>query len=144
MYIVKVPNASLDAHKCDALAIRCMDFRFREPSMKFLQDQLGITYDLITIPGAYQGLANQDPVLSEFTKLVVGVSLELHHIKEVIAIHHATCGKYGIPDAEEEFERQCKDIRQAVEILSGLFPTLSFRSFFAKRGDGEVIYVPVV
>lgn len=143
MYTVKVPNELLEAHECDALVIRCMDFRYRGPSMEFLRDQFDITYDLVTIPGAYKGLADRDPVLSDFTKRVVEVSLELHHIKEVIAIHHATCGAYGIPDAKEEFERQCKDIKRAMEILSDSFPALSFQSFFAKKGDGEVIYVPV-
>jgi len=143
MHTVPVPNDLLEAHECDALVIRCMDFRYRKPSQQFLEQNLRITYDLVSIPGAYRGLANQNPMLSDFTNLVVATSLELHHIKKVIGIHHATCGAYGISDAEEEFTKQCKDIKQAMGTLSSSFPTLTFESFFAKKGNNEMIYVPV-
>ncbi|MFY9457808.1 MAG: carbonic anhydrase [Candidatus Spechtbacterales bacterium] len=145
MHTVKVPNELLNAHECEALALTCMDFRFREATQQFVREGLGIKqFDgPISIPGACKGLADADSVVYEFAKFAIGTAIRVHHIKKVVIIHHAECGAYGIPNPEEEFQKETEDEKKGDAILGDLFPDLSFQMFFAKRGDGEIIYLPV-
>lgn len=145
MYTVKVPNELLDAHECEALVLTCMDFRFWEATLiHFVKENLGVQrFDVANIPGVSRGVAERNEMLANFTKYVIQLAVEKHHIKKVILIHHATCGAYGISDAEQELKTQTEDLKKADAILGDLFPKLSFSLFFAQRRNGEIIYMPV-
>lgn len=150
MYIAKVPNKLLETHECEALVLTCIDFRFWEASLiKFARDSkenggLGFKHlDPLIVPGVCKGFAESNKVVTDFANFVIQLALEKHHIRKVAVIHHANCGAYGIEDVAAEFETQCVNLRKGAEILSRTFPSLSFSLYFAKKGDGEVIYVPV-
>lgn len=145
MYTVKVPNVLLNAHECEALVITCMDFRFREATQQFVKEGLGIKqFDgPVSIPGACKGLAERNATVTDFIKSVIETAIKVHHIKKVIIVHHAECGAYGISDTDAEFQRQTDDEKKGDAIPGDLFPDLSFLLFFAKKGAGEIIYVPV-
>lgn len=76
-------------------------------------------------------------------RFVIETARKVHHTKRVIIIHHAECGAYGIPDPEREFEEEVEDEKKGDAILGDLYPDLSIQLFFAKRGDGEITYIPV-
>lgn len=145
MYAVKVPSELLDAHECEALVLTCMDFRFWEATLtNFVKENLGVArFDVANIPGVCQGLANGNEMLASYTKYVIQLAVEKHHIKRVILIHHTSCGAYGISDTEQELKTQTEDLKKADAILGDLFPELSFSLFFAQRGDGKINYRPI-
>ena len=145
MHTVKVPDELLNAHECEALVLTCMDFRFREATQQFVKEGLGINqFDgPISIPGVCKGIAEANAIVTDFTKFAIETALKVHHIKKVLIIHHAECGAYGISDRDVEFQKETEDERKGNAILNGLYPDLSFRMFFAKKGDGEITYLPV-
>lgn len=144
-YTVKVPNELLRAHECEVLVLTCMDFRFREATHKFVEESLHIKqFDgPVSIPGACKGLAERNALVTEFAKLAIETAIKVHNIKKVIIVHHAECGAYGISDPDVEFRKQIEDEKKGDAILRDLFPDLSFQLFFARKGDGEIIYTPV-
>ena len=145
MYTVKVSNALLEAHECETLVLTCMDFRFREATQQFVKEGLGVQqFDgPISIPGVCKGIAEANGIVTDFTKFVIETAIKVHHIKKVLIIHHAQCGAYGISNEDVEFQKQTEDEKKGDAILGDLYPDLSFQIFFARKGDGEVIYVPV-
>ena len=141
--MVETPRELLEAHECEALVITCMDFRFVAATYKFVRDELRIpTFDFITVPGASKGVAEQNKY-GQYEFDVTALSQGLHKIGQVILVNHATCGAYGIPDLEQEAKRQEQDLRSAKAMFEEKFPGVTVQLFFAKKGDGVIIYLPV-
>lgn len=145
MHTVEISDELLNSHECDTLVFGCMDYRYRAATQQFVKEGLGIKqFDgPISIPGACKGIAEGNNMITEFIKYVITTAIKVHHIKKVIIVHHATCGAYGIPDIDTEFQKQTEDAKKGDAILSDLFPDLSFQIFFAKKGEGEIIYIPI-
>jgi|AP95_1055475.scaffolds.fasta_scaffold89984_3 carbonic anhydrase len=147
MHRIKVPNELLDAHECEALVLTCMDFRFREATQQFVKEGLGINqFDgPISIPGVCKGIAEANSIVTDFAKFAIETALKVHHIKKVLIIHHEECGAYGISDRDVEFQKETEDEKKGDAILGDLYSDsdLSFQMFFAKKGDGEITYIPV-
>ena len=140
MNTVETSNELLEAHECEALVIACMDFRFVEATYKFVRDVLKIpSFDFITVPGASKGVAERN-TLGKYEFDVTALSQRLHKIKKVILVNHATCGAYGIPEIEQEAKKQEQDLRSAKAMFEKTFPGVTVQLFFAKKGDGEIIY----
>lgn len=145
MHTVKTPDELLNSHECDTLLFDCIDYRYREATQQFVKESLGIAqFDgPISIPGVCKGIAEGNNMITEFIKYVIATAIKVHNIKRVIIVHHATCGAYGIDDADVELQKQIEDLKKGDAILGDLFPDLSFQLFFAKKGEGEIIYTPI-
>jgi carbonic anhydrase len=131
-------------HRCDALVIHCIDFRFHEATRDFVWQTLGLkSYDLLTIPGAAKhltvaGSADRRRGLLED----IGISLELHKPTAIIVINHADCGAYGgvaaftSTDAETVVHHAA--LREAAALLHEQFPNVSIQVAYARFHQGAI------
>ena len=141
--MIETSNELLEAHECEALVITCMDFRFIAATYRFVHDELAIpTFDFVTVPGAAKGVAERNQY-GKYEFSVTALSKELHKIGKVILVSHATCGAYDIQDPEQERERQSTDLKNAKVLFEETFPGVSVQLFFAQKGDGMIVYIPV-
>ena len=109
------------AHKAQALAIYCIDFRFQEMIEKDLEDRnLKGKVDKITIPGASMDLA----AVMEHAK----VSIRLHDPDEIIIYEHEDCGAYGEDNSQQTHR---KNAQKLADKLKAVKPTLSVTTLIA-------------
>jgi hypothetical protein len=99
---------------CDALIVRCIDFRFIQYIRDFTDIQLaGKTYDIVGYAGATK---EWDIVMKE-----VDISKGLHKFKHLVLINHEDCGAYG---DEGTPERHASDLHKAKDIVLTKYPHL--------------------
>jgi len=88
----------------EAMVLACIDPRMQEPVRKYLaQRKLTGTYSQFVIAGAAIGVVA--PVFKDWHKAFwdnLGTSIQLHHIKKVIAIDHRDCGAARIAYGEDK------------------------------------------
>src|SRR3990172_4132441 len=91
------------SHTCDAIVVACIDFRFQQYIRDWTNRYLvGKTFDLVGFAGSTKELG---VVLEQ-----IDISARLHHISQVVLIHHEECGAYG---AESSPERHREDLQKA-------------------------------
>lgn len=113
-------------HTCDAFVVACIDFRFQKYLRKWLEENMADkTYDYVGFAGATKDL--------ETIKKQLDISVRLHHIKEVVLIHHEDCGAYGVESTER---RHAEDLNKAKKIIFSKYPSLSISLFYLHL-DGE-------
>ncbi|OGD63742.1 hypothetical protein A2160_03640 [Candidatus Beckwithbacteria bacterium RBG_13_42_9] len=118
------------SHVCDAAIVCCIDFRFQ----KFIRDWTdqnlkGKTFDLIGFAGATKDL---ETIMGQ-----LDISVRLHHIKQVVLIHHEECGAYG---AESTPERHAQDLQKAKAAILAKYPDLQIDlHYFYLNGKFEAI-----
>lgn len=123
-------------HWCDALVITCSDFRFTTATQEFVNNRLGMkgNYDYISIPGSIRNLLDRktrDLVLDNF-----GVSVRLHHVKQVIIMAHQDCrigygGSEKFQEPIDEYKIICKDLKKARTRMGIRFPHLKVYLYYA-------------
>ena len=142
------PYFSATEHSCDAVVLGCMDFRFWQAIVNYIQQQLGYsTFDLITEAGGTKALAEHtgeiyDDLLRELT-----IASTLHHIKTIILVNHEDCGGYGGKSAFAsnalEREQHRMHLAQTKQILRKRYPTanvIALFAFFTQNGiDFETV-----
>lgn len=110
----------MSTHTCDALIVCCIDFRFQKYIQKWLSTNMrDKTYDMVGFAGSTKSL----PVIM---KQVV-ISKSLHHIKEIILIHHEDCGAYGI---ESTPERHAIDLHKAQKKILAKYSDLKVPLYY--------------
>lgn len=116
----------MSTHDCDAFIVACIDFRFQKFIKKWLEENFpDKTYDYVGFAGATKDL--------ETIKKQLDISVRLHHIKEVVLIHHEDCGAYG---AEGNYGRHVVDLKKAGQTIRTLYPNLLVSLFYLHL-DGE-------
>ena len=127
------------SHKCEALVLMCIDFRFREQMQEKLQKKGLKNYDLLAYPGASLCLSSaanpaQKPLLD-----AINISKNLHDTKKVVIVEHEDCGAYGGSSSFESLDDEIAAHKEkltlavkAIEAEIGL-PCIGY---FAKL-DGE-------
>jgi carbonic anhydrase len=77
------------SHHCQAIVVCCIDFRFQKFIRQWTDENLkGKTFDLVGYAGSTKDL---DTILGQ-----IDISVSLHHISQVVLIHHEECGAYGV------------------------------------------------
>ena len=110
----------MSTHICDDFIVACIDFRFQKYIKNWLKKNLqNKTYDYVGFAGSTKNL---DIIMGQ-----LDISVRLHHVKEVILIHHEECGAYG---AESTHDRHAADLKKAKEKINSLFPTLAINLFY--------------
>ena len=105
---------------CDALVVRCIDFRFIHFIRDFTDKNLaGKTYDIVGYAGATK---EWDQVMKE-----VDISERLHSFKQLILINHEDCGAYGEQDSPE---RQAADLQKAKQVVLAKYPQLQVDLYY--------------
>lgn len=116
----------MSIHTCDAFVVACIDFRFQKFIKKWLEENFqNKTYDYVGFAGSTKNL---DMIMNQ-----LDISVRLHHIKEVVLIHHEECGAYGI---ESTYDRHAADLNKAKKTILKKYPTLSVKLFYLHL-DGE-------
>ncbi|MDR4506802.1 MAG: hypothetical protein MRJ65_00965 [Candidatus Brocadiaceae bacterium] len=104
-------------HWCNTMVITCSDFRYTEATHELINNRLGLIgdYDYFSIPGSIRNLL--DSSTREIVLDTFGISVRLHHVKDIIIISHQDCMGYGGSGAfetkEEEKKKICKDLKKA-------------------------------
>lgn len=107
-------------HTCDALIVRCIDFRFIHYIRDFTDTELaGKTYDIIGYAGSTK---EWDKVMEE-----VDISERLHEFKQLVLINHEDCGAYGDEDTPEH---HAADLRRAREVVLAKYPQLQVDMYY--------------
>ena len=116
----------MSTHTCDAFVVACIDFRFQKFIKKWLEENFqDKTYDYVGFAGATKDL--------EIIKKQLDISVRLHHIKQVILIHHEDCGAYGTESTEE---RHAADLKKARQTINTLYPNLIVDLFYLHLDGG--------
>lgn len=116
----------MSTHTCNAFVVACIDFRFQKYIKNWLEKNLqNKTYDYVGFAGATKDL--------ETIKKQLDISVRLHHIKEVVLIHHEDCGAYGVESTQK---RHAADLKKARQIINILYPNLIINLFYLHL-DGE-------
>lgn len=79
----------------------------------------GELFDLVGFAGSTKDL---DTISDQ-----VDISVRLHHIKQLIFIHHEECGAYG---NESTLERHAKDLHKAKERVNQKYPDLQVSMYY--------------
>lgn len=91
-------DATPVAHGTEALLLSCMDYRLIDDIVQYM-DGRGLTdqYDHIILAGASLGAVTRD--FKDWNKTFwehLKISIDLHHINQVILLDHRDCGAYKV------------------------------------------------
>lgn len=110
----------MSENSCDALVVSCIDFRFQKYIRSWLDKNLANkTFDYIGFAGCTKDL---ETVLKQ-----IAISVRLHHIKQIILIHHEDCGAYG-PSGTPQ--KHAADLQKADEAILRLYPSLQVDLYY--------------
>jgi len=113
-------------HTCDGFIVACIDFRFQGFIKKWLGENFqGKTYDYVGFAGATKNL---DTIIGQ-----LDISVRLHHISQVVLIHHEECGAYG---AESTHDRHANDLNVAKKKILEKYPNLNVDLYYLHL-DGQ-------
>ena len=102
-------------------SIHCMDGRIQEPIIKYLKENLNITYvDTITEPGPCKILSeNENKVLINSIIERIEISLNKHSSKLIAISGHYDCAGNS---CDEEIQK--KQIRESIKHLKNNYPEI--------------------
>src|SRR3990167_10639875 len=99
-------------HKCNAMVVCCIDFRFQKYIRDWTDKHLtNKTFDLVGFAGSTKDL---DVVMKQ-----IDISVRLHKIKQIVLIHHEECGAYG---KQSTPKRHAADLLKAQRTISAKYP----------------------
>lgn len=131
-------------HKAQACALFCMDFRFKDATLKYLKEKLDLKdLDIIVLAGASKNLASpKESTDYYFTIRQIEISIKLHEIDKIVLINHADCGAYGgmkkIGSYKKEKEVQIKDLLKSKKLLEKIFSNQKIILIYANLVNGEM------
>ncbi|MDD3887809.1 MAG: hypothetical protein PHN19_03465 [Patescibacteria group bacterium] len=142
-----MPYKFINEHHAEAAAIFCIDFRFKDATIKFISQELKMKkVDLIALAGASKTIANPKDLAHKKTVFdQLEVSTKLHNIKEIILIDHLDCGAYGGLKAfdnnpEKEKKEHFKNLNKAKAILEKKYKGVKVKLFFANIKSNKIIF----
>ena len=135
----------LDETTAKAVVLSCMDFRFVNDTVYFLNKQYKDDYNKLSLAGASLGY-NQD-TFKEWGITIdkhIELAKDLHDINEVIVVDHMDCGAYRIlydnpqMSKQEEYELHKKNLNKFRTIINQKFPELKVTTLLANV-DGSIV-----
>jgi carbonic anhydrase len=127
-----------------ALVLSCMDFRFVNDTVYFLNKEYKDSYNKFSLAGASLGY-NQDKFKEwgvTFDKHIE-LSKQLHDIDEIVVVDHMDCGAYRIlydnenMSKEEEYKLHQKNLNKFRELIHKKHPSLKVTMLLANL-DGSI------
>jgi len=109
-------------HTCDTFIVACIDFRFQKYLRSWIEENMvkvGKTYDYVGFAGSTKNL---DTIMGQ-----LDISVGLHHVKQVVLIHHEECGAYG---AESTHDRHANDLNITKKTILEKYPNLKVDLFY--------------
>lgn len=137
-------------HKAQAVALFCIDFRFKDAVLNFLKRELNLTdLDIVALAGATKSIL-ASPDSPEFKTVIkqFEISLSLHKTEKIVIVDHADCGAYGgkkvFKNVKEERDFHIKNLKKAKAILVKHFPKKEIVLVYADLKDEEEILFEVI
>lgn len=138
-----------DQHQAQAVALFCMDFRFKEATLEFLKRELDLVdLDVVALAGASKNVAAPS-VSSDFETATrqIELSSKLHEVKKIVLVDHVDCGAYGGSTAfetkDEERDAHVASLRKAKKILEEKFKDKEIILYYAKLKNKEIQFEKV-
>lgn len=147
---VKINFKYNNIHSCEAVVLSCIDFRFREETQKFVEEELGIkSFDLASVPGAAKAI-NDSTSGADIIWQCLGVPCNLHHAGKIVVVNHQDCGAYGGSekfgdDSQTELEFHAAELKKAKVMILEKFSDREVILAYAKLSDdkNEVEFIRV-
>ena len=125
-------------HEVEAAVVFCIDPRFWQQTIDFVQNELGIKrFDPYTYPGGPLCLARGETV-EIYLNNIEAASLQLHHAKKIILISHQGCGGYKLiegVEGEEAMKKQTEHLHSIKNIINMRFPQVEIEEYMLKVID---------
>lgn len=128
-----------DVHSCEAVVLTCIDFRFWNETVEFVEKELGIkSFDFPSLPGSAKAInESQDET---FVFGCIDVPVKLHHAKKIVIVNHQDCGAYGgsakwSGDGEAEQKFHAEELRKAKEKISARHPDKEIILIYARLDE---------
>lgn len=119
-----------------ALVICCKDYRYIQPTQRFVRQRLGIRwYDLKATAGGVRAMLESPRIVRQWILRDIDLVYRLHDVRRVILVHHEDCAAYGGSAKLGPLARQRRfhrrELRRAARVLRRQFPNLTIRGFLA-------------
>lgn len=137
------------SHPAQAIALTCIDFRFRKALHEFFENELSI-YDIDhKADGGGVKMLNQEGPVRDWIFQNFDIAFNLHGVNRVILVNHQDCGAYGGSKAftspEDEISQQELQLRQASSIINAKYPDKQVEAYLALiDSDSKVSFKKVV
>ncbi len=133
-------------HHAQACALFCMDFRFKDETLKYLKEELNLKdLDIITAAGASKNIADPKVLTDyQFVTRQIEISIQLHEIDKIILINHANCGAYGSREffggADKEKAVHAKDLLKSKKLLEKRFAEQEIVLIYANLINEAIVF----
>jgi hypothetical protein len=137
------------SHTAQAVALTCIDFRFRKALHDFFENELNLyAVDHKANGGGVKMIVEEGPV-REWIFKNFEIAFNLHKVDRVILINHQDCGAYGGKEAfaseEEEIRHHEVQLRHAVSAIHAKFPDKQVEAYLAMiDADSRVSFKKVI
>ena len=126
-----------------ALLICCKDYRYIQPTQRFLKRQLGIRwYDLKATAGGVRAMLDAPSTVRRWILRDIQLVYNLHHVRRVLVVHHEDCAAYGGSATLGSLARQRQfhraQLRRAARLLRRAFSGLTVQGFLASGYPGTI------
>jgi len=138
-----------NVHKCEAVVLSCIDFRFWKETVEFVENELNIkTFDFPSLPGSAKAINESND--ETFVFGCISVPVELHRAEKIVIINHQDCGAYGgsakwngDEKAEQEFHEN--ELKKAKDKILAKYPDKEIVLIYAKLVDDKenIEFVPI-
>ena len=140
----------------DTLCVTCIDYRFVQKDVTWLNTELGLdfdNYDIVALAGAaLAGIKTNVPQSPTAFWDQIKIAIDLHHIKKVVMLDHMDCGAYrvayGVPPIDPvlppalELARHRMVMPQVAKLLQAAPYKLAV-SCYVMPLEGPPIAIPV-
>ena len=127
------------SHTAQAIALTCIDFRFRKALHDFFENELNIyAVDHKADGGGCKMIVEEGPV-REWIFKNFDIAFDKHGVNRVILVNHQDCGAYGGSEAfnglEDEIAKQEIQLRHGVSVVQSRYPDKQVEAYLALLGD---------
>jgi carbonic anhydrase len=136
----KVPFCYKDVLSCEAVALSCVDFRFRAETLLFIKKFLAIeSFDIMKFPGSARAINEKSE--NDFVLNSIQLPLDLHCASKIVIVNHQDCGAYGgsgafqNPQEEQEFHEA--ELRRAGARVREKFQGIEVLMSYARLVDNN-------
>ncbi|HYE22224.1 MAG TPA: carbonic anhydrase [Verrucomicrobiae bacterium] len=131
------------SHTAQAIALTCIDFRFRKALHEFFENELNLyAIDHKADGGGVKTIVEEGPI-REWIFKNFDIAFTLHGVNRVILINHMDCGAYGGAKAfsskEEEKRHHEVQLRHAVSTVRSKYPDKQVEAYLADIDEDQKV-----
>ena len=136
------------SHQAQAIALTCIDFRFRTAIQKFFEDELNLhSIDHMAMGGGTKKVVEEGPI-REWVFANFDIAFNKHNVNRVILINHQDCGAYGGSAAfaglEDEIAKQEIQLRHGVSVVRSKYPDKEIEAYLALIDNDNISFKKVI